>query len=81
MRNIPGNVLSIDFEKAFDTASWKFIDSALKNYKFGSSIRKWLKRFQNGEEASVIQNGFISEKFKLKRGCRQGEYVFISCQV
>ena len=82
MRNIPGIVLSIDFE-AFDTAFLKFIDSTLKNDKFGSSIRKWLKRFQNGEEASVIQNGFISEKFKLKQGCRQGDplspYHFILC--
>ena len=81
MSNIPGMILSIDFEKAFDTVSWNFTDNTLKHYKFGSSIRKWVKRFQNGVEASIIPNGFISESFALKRGCRQGDpllpYVFI----
>ena len=81
MSNIPGMILSIDFEKAFDTVSWNFTDNTLKHYKFGSSIRKWVKRFQNGVEATIIPNGFISESFALKRGCRQGDpllpYVFI----
>ena len=66
MRNMPSMILSIVFEKAFDIVSWNFIDNTLKHYKFGSSIRKWVQLFQNGAEASTIQNGFISESFALK---------------
>ena len=80
-QNIPGLILSKDFEKAFDTVSWKFIDKTLKYYNFGQSIRKWVNIFQNGSESSIIQNGFMSESFSLRRGCRQGDpispYLFV----
>ena len=69
-QNIPGLILSIDFEKAFDTVSWKFIDKTLKYYNFGQSIRKWVNIFQNGSESSIIQNDFMSESFSLRRDCR-----------
>ena len=82
-RNLQGIILSIDFEKAFDTVSWKFIEKTLKYYNFGDSIIKWISIFQKGAESCIIQNGFISEFFCLKRGCRQGDpispYIFILC--
>lgn len=82
-QELPGLILSVDFEKAFDTVSWKFIESVLKYFNFGPSIISWIKLFQTGSESCIIQNGFISEFFYLKRGCRQGDpvspYVFILC--
>ena len=71
-------------KKAFDTVSWKFIEKkTLKYYNFGDSIIKWISIFQKGAESCIIQNGFISEFFYLKRGCRQGDpispYIFILC--
>ena len=82
-QDIPGMILSIDFEKAFDTVSWKFIKKVLKYYNFGPSIISWISLFQNGSESCIIQNGFISEFFNLRKGCRQGDpispYVFILC--
>ena len=76
-------ILSVDFEKAFDTVSWKFIEKVLKYFNFGPSIISWIKLFQNGSESCIIQNGFISDFLRLKRGCRQGDpispYIFILC--
>ena len=82
-QDIPGMILSIDFEKAFDTVSWKFIKRVLQYFNFGPSIISWINIFQKGSESCIIQNGFMSDFFNLKRGCRQGDpispYVFILC--
>ena len=82
-QEIPGLILSIDFEKAFDTVSWKFIEKVLNYFNFGPSLISWLRLFQKGSESCIIQNGFMSEFFNLKRGCRQGDpispYIFILC--
>ena len=76
-------LLSIDFEKAFDTVSWKFILKVLDYFNFGRSIKTWISLFQNGAESCILQNGFMSDFFYLKRGCRQGgpisPYIFILC--
>ena len=83
-RNLQSLILSIDFEKAFDTVSWKFKVKTLKYYNFGPSIVRWISLFQKGAESCIIQNGFVSDFFLyLKRGFRQGDpispYIFISC--
>ena len=82
-QDIPGMILSVDFEKAFDTVSWKFIEKVLNCFNFGPSIISWIKLFQNGSESCIIQNGFMSDFLRLKRGCRQGDpispYIFILC--
>ena len=84
-QNIPGMLLSIDFEKAFDTVSWSFtcISDVLDYFNFGNSIKIWIGLFQKGSETCILQNCFISEAFNLRRGCRQGDpispYLFIIC--
>ena len=81
--DIPGLLLMIDFEKAFDTVSWKFIDKTLAFFNFGPSFRKWISVFQQNISSSVTQAGHLSNFFKLGRGCRQGDpissYIFLLC--
>ena len=82
-QNLPGLLLSIDFEKAFDTVSWKFIIKVLDYLNFGNSIKLWMGLFQIGSETCILQNGFMSNFFSLRRGCRQGDPIspclFILC--
>ena len=82
-RNLQGLILSIDFEKSFDTVSWKFIVKTLKYYNFGPSIVRWISLFQKGAESCIIQNGFMSDFFLFKAGCKPGDpispYIFILC--
>ena len=82
-QNIPGLMLSIDFQQAFDTVSWKFKDKTLDYFNFGPSIKKWIKLFQTGAQSCILQNGYLSESFTLQRGCRQGDpispYIYILC--
>jgi len=39
-KNIPGLLLFLDFEKAFDTLEWPFIQRTLQHFGFGLSFQK-----------------------------------------
>ena len=84
-QEIPGLLLRIDFQQAFDSTSWKFIHKTLDCFNFGPSFKRWLKLFQTGSESCtcILQNGHMIEYFCLLRGCRQGDpippYIFILC--
>ena len=49
--DIPGVLLIIDFEKAFDSILWKFIKKVLNFLNVGESIKKV---FYNDISASVV---------------------------
>ena len=40
--NMNGLLMLIDFEKAFDSVSWKFLDNVLCFFNFGPYIRSWI---------------------------------------
>ena len=82
-RNIPGLLMLIDFEKTFDSISFRFIEKTLLFFNFGETIRKWVKMFLYNTDVCVQLNGFSSNFFTVKRGCCQGDpisaYIFILC--
>ena len=83
IEKIPGLLLFIDFEKAFDTLEWSFIEKTLNYYNFGDSLILWIKLFYTDISSSIQNNGWSSDSFKLSRGVRQGcplsPYLFILC--
>jgi hypothetical protein len=83
MNNDPGLLLLIDFEKAFDSISWVFLQNVLKLYNFGPDIQRWISCFYNNIKSCVYVNGQYSEWFEVKRGTRQGDplspYLFLLC--
>ena len=80
---IPGLLLFVDFEKAFDSIEWSFIEKTLKYYNFGTSLVTWVKVFYTDISSCVLNNGWSSDFFNLSRGVRQGcplsPYLFILC--
>ena len=78
-----GLLLLIDFEKAFDSISFKYIIKTLKFFKFGQSLQKWVILLLNNFKASICHAGNISAQFDILRGCRQGDPIasilFILC--
>ena len=79
--NIPGLLMLIDFEKAFDSVSWKFLYSALRFFGFKEDFIKWVQIFNTDINAYILQCGFLSEAITIGRGCRQGDpispYLFL----
>ncbi len=77
----PGIMMAIDFEKAFDSLNWKFLDNVLQYYNFGNKFRSYIGVIYNDITSGVTNNGHVSEFFKLERGVRQGcplsAYLFI----
>ena len=73
--NIPGLLLSVDFEKAFDSVSWPFIYKVMEFFGFGNSIISWIKTFNNNLKLSLNQCGNLSSFFNIDRGCCQGDPV------
>ena len=82
-RNIPGLLLLIDFEKAFDSVSWSFIKKTLSFFRFGPDIKKWIEIFYRNIKSCVVVNGQVSTWFQIERGCRQGvpfsPYIYLLC--
>ena len=74
--NLPGMLLSIDFEKAFDSVSWKFLNKILQLYNFGPSFQRWIRIIYSKDISSCILNkGHSSGYFNINRGVRQGDPI------
>ena len=74
-KRIPGLLLLIDFEKAFDMISRKFILQCLKLMGFGPSMIQWISTFFNNSSARILQNGYTSHMIQVSRGTRQGDPI------
>ena len=72
LQGIPGILLQLDFQKAFDTIEWKFIQNTIAFFNFGESIQCWISIFYSNIQSSVLNNGFSTNYFALSRGVRQG---------
>ena len=82
---IPGLIMLVDFEKAFDSVSWDFLIEALNKLGFGQNFIKWIKNLNINIFTTVLQCGFLSNQICIKRGCRQGDpiapYLFLICSL
>ena len=52
--NIPGRLMLIDFEKAFDSVSWEFLYETLKLLGFGPKMIKWITLFNTNIMGYVL---------------------------
>ncbi|GKE54423.1 reverse transcriptase domain, reverse transcriptase zinc-binding domain protein [Tanacetum coccineum] len=63
-------VFKVDFEKAYDSINWRFLDDIMKRMGFGSKWCKWVRNCL-AASTSILVNGSPTEEFVLERGVRQ----------
>ena len=64
VKKIPGILLFVDFEKAFETVQWSFIQNVLKRFNFGPVIRHWISTLYSDVESAVINGGYTTNFFQ-----------------
>jgi len=69
-----GVILKIDFEKAYDSISWDFVEEVLIKKGFDEKLRTWIMcSVRGGGRVCVNINGENGPYFKTHRGLRQGD--------
>ncbi|GJZ00485.1 putative RNA-directed DNA polymerase, eukaryota, reverse transcriptase zinc-binding domain protein [Tanacetum coccineum] len=66
-------IFKVDFEKAFDSISWKYLDFVLAKMGFGESWRSWIRACLYSTRTLVLLNGSRTPEFSLGCGLRQGD--------
>ncbi|KAJ9565965.1 LOW QUALITY PROTEIN: hypothetical protein OSB04_001931 [Centaurea solstitialis] len=66
-------VFKIDFDKAFDSLSWGFLDDIMDQMNFGGNWRRWIQGCLKSAAVSVLINGSPTPEFTMGRGVRQGD--------
>ena len=79
--NIPGSILLLDIEKAFDSVSHNFLFQTLKQFNFGSGFIDAIKTLYCNRQCYVMNNGYFTDRISMERGIFQGcpisPYLFL----
>ncbi|CAJ2644765.1 unnamed protein product [Trifolium pratense] len=66
-------LFKVDFEKAYDSVDWGYLDDVMGRMSFPTLWRKWIRECVCTATASVLVNGSPTDEFPLRRGLQQGD--------
>ncbi|GKC24663.1 RNA-directed DNA polymerase, eukaryota, reverse transcriptase zinc-binding domain protein, partial [Tanacetum coccineum] len=66
-------VFKVDFEKAFDSLRWDFLDLVMEKLGFGLKWRSWIQGCLRNARSSILVNGSPTAEFEVFKGLRQGD--------
>ena len=80
-KDIEGILLLLDFEKAFESLEWSFVEKCLRFLGFSEFILNCFTTLYSNVTSTVENNGHLSRFFPVSRGVSQGDpfslYTFI----
>ena len=65
-------LISLDFQKAFDTIDHQYMLNTLAAFKFGPIFINYIKNIYTRVTSTVINNGYMTPDISIDRGIRQG---------
>ncbi|GJX58355.1 RNA-directed DNA polymerase, eukaryota [Tanacetum coccineum] len=63
----------VDFEKAFDSVRWDYLDDVLAKFGFGDKWHGWIQGCLNSAKGSILVNGSPTSEFQFYKGLKQGD--------
>ena len=66
-------MFKVDFENAYDSVDWGYLDEVMGCMAFPTLWRKWIKECVSTATASVLVNGSPTDEFHFEWGLRQGD--------
>ncbi|GKD97597.1 RNA-directed DNA polymerase, eukaryota, reverse transcriptase zinc-binding domain protein [Tanacetum coccineum] len=69
-------LFKVDFEKAYDSVRWDFLDDILKKFGFGEKWCKWIQSCLRSSRGSVIVNGSPTKEFQFYKGLKHGDPLY-----
>ncbi|GKE80657.1 RNA-directed DNA polymerase, eukaryota, partial [Tanacetum coccineum] len=72
-------IFKVDFEKAYDSLCWEYLDYMMEQFEFGHNSRSWILECIVSARMSVLVNGSPTNEIALHRGLRQGFRCLLSC--
>ncbi|MCI14026.1 RNA-directed DNA polymerase (Reverse transcriptase) [Trifolium medium] len=66
-------IFKVDFEKAYDSVDWSFLEYMLERFGFCVKWREWIRACVFAGNMSILVNGSATEEINIQRGLKQGD--------
>jgi hypothetical protein len=66
-------LFKVDFERAYDTVNWSFLERMMIKMGFSDGWLKWMRACIFNNTMSILINGSPTDDFTVGRGLRQGD--------
>nr|GFA80938.1 RNA-directed DNA polymerase, eukaryota [Tanacetum cinerariifolium] len=66
-------IFKVDFEKAFDSVRWDYLDDVLAKFGFGDKWRGWIHGCLNNAKGSILVSSSPTTEFQFYKGLKQGD--------
>ncbi|GJV05373.1 RNA-directed DNA polymerase, eukaryota [Tanacetum coccineum] len=66
-------IFKVDFEKAYDSVRWDYLDDVLDKFGFGLKWRDWIHNCLISSKGSILVNGSPTGEFHFRKGLKQGD--------
>ncbi|WJX38360.1 hypothetical protein P8452_26031 [Trifolium repens] len=66
-------IFKVDFEKAYDSVNWNFLEYMLVRFGFGCKWISWIKACVFAGDFSVLINGSPTHEVSISKGLKQGD--------
>ncbi|GKD54879.1 RNA-directed DNA polymerase, eukaryota, reverse transcriptase zinc-binding domain protein [Tanacetum coccineum] len=63
-------IFKVNFEKAFDSVRWDYLDEVLKKFGFGDRWCSWIQSCLRSSRGSILVNGSPTKEFQFHKGLK-----------